>query len=88
MRFVLLPLMFVRFLNESSESTRLTQLPSFLYGRHIAAAAIAVTATTPTKLVVAVFPPDILPSSPQEPQETCKCMKICHPGGVRSSEEE
>jgi len=32
----------------------------FLYGRHTAAVAIAVAATTPTKLVVAVFPPDVL----------------------------
>ena len=30
----------------------------FIHGRHTAAVAIAVAATTPTKLVVAVFPPD------------------------------
>jgi hypothetical protein len=33
---------------------------SFVYGRHTAAVAIAVTAATPTRLVVAVFPPDVL----------------------------
>ena len=30
-----------------------------LYGRHTAAVAIAVAAATPTKLIVAVFPPDV-----------------------------
>ena len=48
--------------------------PPFLYGRHTAAIAIAVTATTPIKLAVAVFtPPDVLapgvtvPLEPVEP---------------------
>ena len=36
------------------------RLLDFIYGRHTAAVAIAVAATTPTKLVVAVFPPDVL----------------------------
>ena len=33
--------------------------PPFIYGRHTAAVAIAVAATTPTKLAVAVFPPSV-----------------------------
>ena len=42
--------------------------PPFLYGRHTAAVAIAVAATTPTKLVVAVFaPPDVLTWHPGPP---------------------
>ena len=37
-----------------------TTAAPFLYGRHTSAVAIAVAATAPTKLVVAVFPPDVL----------------------------
>ena len=35
------------------------RLLDFIHGRHTAAVAIAVAATTPTKLAVAVFPPDV-----------------------------